>query len=327
MRQVIGLAEIANLVLRRPVVRRRRKDHSMTKLRIIFMGTPDFALPALDAIKSNVIAVVTQPDRPKGRGHKLQPPPVKVFAEENTLPVIQPVKVRAPEVIAQIAEFKPDLIVVVAFGQILPQTLLDVPKFGCINVHASLLPKYRGAAPIEWAIINDEKVTGVTTMLMNAGLDTGDMLLKREVPIGDDMILPELRERLMTIGAELLVETIENLDKIQPIKQDDSLSTYAPLLKKDTGLIDWQRPAREIHNLIRGLYGSARAGKFKIWRTKLADVELAPAEIKIVNQKFFVGTGDGSLEILEIQAPNSKKLNAADFLRGNKVGDSFWTNA
>ena len=291
------------------------------------MGTPNFALPALDAIKSNVVAVVTQPDRPKGRGHKLQPPPVKVFALENNLPVLQPVKVRAPEVIAQIAAFKPDLIVVVAFGQILPQALLDVPRLGCINVHASLLPRYRGAAPIEWAIINGETVTGVTTMLMNAGLDTGDMLLKREVPIGDEMILPELRERLMTAGAELLTETLAKLDTIQPVKQDDALATYAPLLKKETGLIDWLRPAREIHNLVRGLYGSARAGNFKIWRTRLADIELAPAQIKIVNQKLFVGTGEGSLEILEIQAPNSKRLNAADFLRGYKGGDDLWTNA
>lgn len=295
-------------------------------MRIIFMGTPDFAVPALDAIKSSVVAVVTQPDRPKGRGHKLQPPPVKIFAEENNLPVLQPLKVRAPEVIEQIAEFKPDLIVVVAFGQILPQKLLDVPKFGCINVHGSLLPKYRGAAPIEWAIINGEKITGITTMRMNAGLDTGDMLLKREIPIGDDTILPELREQIMTIGAELLVETLDKLTEIQPVKQDDSLSTYAPLLKKDTGLIDWSKSAREIHNLVRGLYGSARSGKFKIWRTKLADVELSPAEIKIVNQKLFVGTGDGSLEILEIQAPNSKRLNAGDFLRGYKGGDDLWTN-
>ena len=298
----------------------------MDKLKIIFMGTPDFAVPALDAIKSSVVAVVTQPDRPKGRGHKLQPPPVKIFALENNLPVLQPVKVRAPEVIAQIAAFKPDLIVVVAFGQILPQKLLDVPRLGCINVHGSLLPKYRGAAPIEWAIINGERVTGVTTMRMNAGLDTGDMLLKREIPIGDEMILPELRSLMMTTGAELLVETLDKLAAIQAVKQDDSLATYAPLLKKDTGLIDWSKSAREIHNLVRGLYGSARAGKFKIWRTRLADVELSPAEVKIVNQKLFVGTGDGSLEILEIQAPNSKRLNAGDFLRGYKGGDDFWTN-
>lgn len=288
-------------------------------MKIIFMGTPDFAVPSLDAIKQDVIAVVSQPDRPKGRGHKLQPTPVKAFAEQNNLPVLQPLKVRAPEVIAQIAELKPDLIVVVAFGQILPQALLDVPKFGCINVHASLLPKLRGAAPIEWSLINGERVTGITTMLMNAGLDTGDMLLSEAVPIDDDMILPELRERLMTVGAKLLVKTIDNLANITPIKQDDSLSTYAPLLKKDTGLIDWNKPAREIHNLVRGLYGSARAGKFKIWRTRLVEGSLAPAQIKVDGQRLFVGTGDGTLEILEIQAPNAKKLNAADFLRGNKL--------
>ena len=240
----------------------------MDKLKVIFMGTPDFAVPSLAALidKTEILCVVTQPDRPKGRGHKLLPPPVKVFAEENNLRVIQPIKVKAPEVVAQLAELKPDLIVVVAFGQILSQAILDIPRFGRINVHASLLPKYRGAAPIEWAMINGEQVTGITTMQMNAGLDTGDILLTSEVKISDDMILPELRERLMTVGADLLLKTLYKLQNggLQPIKQDDSLSTYAPLLKKDTGLIDWQRPAREIHNLVRGLYGSARAGRYKI---------------------------------------------------------------
>ena len=305
----------------------------MNKLKVIFMGTPEFAVPSLAALIDNaeVICVVTQPDKPKGRGHKLQPPPVKIFAQENNLPVIQPPKVKSPEVVAQIAALKPDLIVVVAFGQILSQALLDVPRFGCINVHASLLPRYRGAAPIEWSIINGETVTGVTTMQLNAGLDTGDMLLSSEVAIGEEMILPELRERLMTVGADLLLKTLYLLQRgeLAPVKQDDSLSTYAPMLKKDTGLIDWSRPARELHNLIRGLYGGARAGNVKIFRTRLAteDLSLAPAQIKIVGQKFFVGTGDGALEILELQAPNSKKLTAADFLRGHKVGDNFWTNA
>ena len=302
----------------------------MDKLKIIFMGTPDFAVPSLAALadKTEIICVVTQPDRPKGRGHKLQPPPVKIFAQENNLRVIQPPKVKAREVVEELAALKPDLIVVVAFGQILSQKILDIPRFGCINVHASLLPKYRGAAPIEWAIIRGEKVTGVTTMQMNAGLDTGDMLLSSEVKISDEMILPEVRERLMTVGADLLLKTLYKLQSgdLQPIKQDDSLSTYAPLLTKDTGLIDWKKSAREIHNLVRGLYGRARAGKFKIWRTRLAQEKLSAGEIKIVGEKFFVGTGDGSLEILEIQAPNSKKLNAADFLRGNKVGENFWTN-
>lgn len=304
----------------------------MDRLKVIFMGTPDFAVPSLAALidKTDVLCVVTQPDKPRGRGHKLQPPPVKIFAEENGLRVIQPPKVRVPEVVDELAALKPDLIVVVAFGQILPQTLLDVPRFGCINVHASLLPKYRGAAPIEWSIIRGEKITGVTTMQMNAGLDTGDMLLSSEVAIGDEMILPELRERLMTVGADLLLKTLYLLRRgeLQPVKQNDALSTYAPLLKKDTGLIDWSRSARELHNLIRGLYGSARAGKFKIYRSRLVeeDLSLAAGEIKIIGQKFFVGTGDGSLEILEIQAPNSKKLNAADFIRGRKVGENFWTN-
>lgn len=302
----------------------------MEKLKVIFMGTPDFAVPSLAALidKTEIICVVTQPDRPKGRGHKFQAPPVKIFAEENNLRVIQPLKVKAPEVVAQLAELKPDLIVVVAFGQILSQAILDIPRFGCINVHASLLPKYRGAAPIEWAIINGETVTGITTMQMNAGLDTGDILFKSEVKISDEMILPELRERLMTTGADLLLKTLYKLQNggLQPIKQDDSQSCYAPLIKKDTGLIDWKKSARDIHNLVRGLYGGARSGKFKIWRTRIADENLLPAEIKIVGQKFFVGTGDGSLEILEIQAPGSKKLAASDFLRGNKVGDDFWTN-
>ena len=308
----------------------------MDKLKVIFMGTPDFAVPSLAALadKTEIICVVTQPDRPKGRGHKLLPPPVKIFAEKNNLRVIQPQKVKNPDIVAQLAELKPDLIVVVAFGQILSQNILDIPKFGCINVHASLLPKYRGAAPIEWAIINGEKISGITTMQMNAGLDTGDILLKSEVEIPDDMILPELREKLMTIGADLLIKTLDKLQigELFPIKQDDSLSTYAPLLKKDTGRIIWTKSAREIHNLIRGLYGNAFSfiddKKFKIFRAKIAenDFSLAPGEIKIINQRFFVGTGDNTLEILEIQAPNSKKLNAAEFLRGNKVGERFWMN-
>ncbi|MBQ3726403.1 MAG: methionyl-tRNA formyltransferase [Selenomonadaceae bacterium] len=301
----------------------------MDKLKVIFMGTPDFAVPSLAALvdKTEVICVVTQPDKPKGRGHKLQPPPVKIFAEENNLRVIQPPKVKARAVVDELAALHPDLIVVVAFGQILSQKILDIPRFGCINVHASLLPKYRGAAPIEWSIIRGEKVTGITTMQMNAGLDTGDILLQSEVKISDEMLLSELRERLMTVGADLLLKTLYKLQRgeLQPIKQDDSLSTYAPLLTRETGLIDWKKSAREIHDLVRGLHGAARAGKFKIWRTRLAAENLSAGEIKIVGGKFFVGTGDGALEILEIQAPSSKKMSAADFLRGNKVGDNFWT--
>lgn len=299
------------------------------KLRVIFMGTPEFAVPSLKILyeTQEVIGVVTQPDRPKGRGQKLQPSPVKVFAQEKNLPILQPQKIKSPEAVEELKKFRADLIVVVAFGQILSQEILDLPKFGCINVHASLLPKYRGAAPIEWCLINGEKVTGVTTMKMDAGLDTGDILLKTEVKISDEMILPELREKLCMAGATLLDETLKNLETIQPIKQDDSLSNYAPMLKKDTGKIDWNKPAREIHNLVRGLYGGAFTTfdeqKYKIWRTKISeqDLKLSAGEIKISGKKFFIGTGEGTLEILEIQAPNAKKVGAADFLNGHSLGD------
>lgn len=304
----------------------------MEKLRVIFMGTPEFSVPSLAALAENaeIICVVTQPDRPKGRGHKLLPSAVKIFAQEHDLPIIQPVKVKNPEIVDKIAEMEPDLIIVVAFGQILSQKLLDIPKFGCINVHGSLLPKYRGAAPIEWAIINGETVTGITTMQMDAGLDTGDILLKKEVEIGAEMILPELREQMMTIGAELLIETLKKLQsgELEPKKQDDSQSCYAPLIKKETGLIDWGKSARELNNLIRGLYGGAKSGKYKIFRSRVAEEGnlLEIGEIKVKNGRFYVGTGEGVLEILEIQAPGAKKMPAAEFLRGNKVGEGFWTS-
>lgn len=300
----------------------------MDKLKVIFMGTPEFAVPSLAALKdfAEVVCVVTQPDRPKGRGQKLTPSPVKVFAEKFSIPILQPQKIKSPESVAELKKFPADLIVVVAFGQILSQEILDLPKFGCINVHASLLPKYRGAAPIEWCLINGEKITGVTTMQMDAGLDTGDMLLKSEVAISADMILPELREQLSSTGAQLLIETLQKLQRgeLKPIKQDNSLSNYAPMLKKDTGKIDWQKPAQDIHNLVRGLYGGAFAffgeDKIKIWRTKISAefLNLQVGEVKTTGKNFFVGTGAGTLEILELQAPNAKKMSAADFLRGHK---------
>ena len=295
-------------------------------MRVIFMGTPEFAVPSLRALNESneVVCVVTQPDKPKGRGYKLQAPPIKIFAEENNLPVIQPPKLKDSAVITQLAEFHADLIIVAAYGKILPQTILDLPKFGCINVHASLLPKYRGAAPIERAMINGEKVTGITTMKMNAGLDTGDILLTSKVEIGDEMILPELKEILSVTGAKLLIETINRLDEIKPVKQDDSLSTYAPMLTKETGRIDWKKSAQEIHNLVRGLYGGAFTEiyeqKFKIWRTKIVEsMKLSAGEIKIVGKKLFVGTGNGTLEILELQAPGSKKMDASSYLAGHKL--------
>lgn len=300
----------------------------MEKFKVIFMGTPEFAVPTLAKLfeTEEVICVVTQPDRPRGRGQKLLPSPVKIFAEEKNIPILQPTKIKLPESVAELKKFPADLIVVVAFGQILSQEILDFPKFGCINVHASLLPKYRGAAPIEWSIINGETITGVTTMQMNAGLDTGDMLLKSEVKISEDMILPELREKLMTVGAELLIKTLEKLHKneLEPIKQDDSLSNYAPMLKKDTGFIDWNKSAREIHNLVRGLYGGAYAfmngQKIKIWRTKIhnENSKTQPGKMKIIGKKILIGTGKGTLEILEMQAPNEKKVDSEIMLSGMK---------
>ena len=269
------------------------------------MGTPEFALPSLEVLndKVSLITIVTQPDRPKGRGHKLTPSPVKVWALDHQIPLLQPERIKTDEFTVQLEALKPDLIVVVAFGQILSQRILDLPKFGCINVHASLLPRYRGAAPIEWSIINGETKTGVTTMMMDIGLDTGDMLIKREIDISDNMILPELHDKLMNLGAEALTETIERLmdGTLTRQKQDNSLSNYAPMLTKETGLIDWNKSAHEIHNLVRGLYGGAYTlvdgQKYKIWQTQIID---------------------NKIEILEIQAPNSKKISFADFLRGHK---------
>ena len=296
------------------------------KLKIIFMGTPEFAVTSLEALKdrTEILAVITQPDRPRGRGKKVLPSSVKTWAIENKIEVLQPEKIKTEEFTNQLADLKPDLIVVVAFGQILSQKILDLPKFGCVNVHASLLPKYRGAAPIEWSIINGETKTGVTTMMMNAGLDTGDMLVRREVEIGENMILPELREKLQIAGADALIETIDRIvdGSLTRQVQDDSLSSYAPMLTKETGLIDWNKSAREIHNLIRGLYGGAYTiidgQKFKIWKSRVnVECRMQNAELN-VNDKLFVNTGDGVIEILEIQAPNSKKLSTADFLRGHK---------
>ena len=303
-------------------------------MKIIFMGTPDFAVASLAALVNmcEIIGVVTQADRPKGRGQKMQSPPVKLFALEHNLRVIQPVKIKTPEAVAELEALNPDLIVVAAYGQILSQKILDIPRLGCINVHASLLPKYRGAAPIEWSLINGESVTGITTMRMDAGLDTGDILLRREVAITEEMILPELRERLMTVGAELLIETLKQIHRLQPLKQDDSRATYAPLLKKDTGLIDWHKSARTLHNLIRGLYGGAftfaGGDKFKIYRTRLTEENLSlnAGQLKIHDGRLYVGTGSGVLEILEMQAPNAKKLTAAEYLRGHKIGGNFWTS-
>ena len=300
----------------------------MKRFRVIFMGTPDFAVPCLARLVeiSDVVAVVTQPDKPKGRGQKLLPPPVKAFAQEHGIAVYQPVRVKAPDFVDVLRGLAPDLIVVVAFGQILSKEILSLPPLGCINVHASLLPRYRGAAPMQWAIVRGEKETGVTTMFMDEGLDTGDMLLREKLPITQTMTAAELHDAMMKLGADVLERTIFSLSEgtLKRTPQDDALSTYAPLLDKEVGRIDWKKSAQEIHDLVRGLnswpgaYTMLAGQKFEIWRTRLAEGTAEPGEIvSVTKQGLLVGTGEGMLEILELQAPSRKKMAAGDYVRGH----------
>ena len=303
-------------------------------MNIIFMGTPDFAIPALKTlIKSehSVSAVFTQPDKPKGRGHKLTPPPVKVLAEQNGITVYQPesLKKNADEYISIINDIKPDIIVVAAYGKILPKEVLDIPAFGCVNIHGSLLPKYRGAAPIQWAVLNGDKETGITTMLMNEGLDTGDILLTEKTEIGENEIASELFDRLSLIGAELVLKTIDNLQKgkITPKKQDNSRVTYAPMLSKDLSNIDFNRPVYEVHKKICGLSDwpcavtSINGKRLKIYRSQIVSntkPDTEPGEI--INEKdFTVACIDGSIRLVEVQAEGSKRMKSEDYLRGRPV--------
>lgn len=303
----------------------------MTGWRIIFMGTPEFACPTLQTLfdcGEQVVAVFTQPDRPKGRGQKLQPPPVKELALAHGITVHQPAKVRVPEVIDQIRELKPDLIVVVAFGQILPKALLEIPPQGCVNVHASLLPRYRGAAPLNWCIVNGESETGVTTMLMDVGLDTGPMLLKKATPIDPDEDIHSLHDRMSELGAALLSETLDGLKsgRIIPQPQDDIQTCYAPMLKKEHGVIDWQRPANEIHNQIRGFSAWPgaitwlEAAPLKLYRTAVSSGTGTPGTIITTGKDGIeVACGQGSLIIKELQAAGSRKMDAASFLAGHPL--------
>jgi methionyl-tRNA formyltransferase len=303
----------------------------MTGLRIIFMGTPEFACPTLQILidrGEQVVAVVTQPDRPKGRGQQTLPPPVKVLAEKHGIPVMQPVKVRHPESIEEIRALNPDLIVVVAFGQILPKALLEIPKHGCINVHASLLPRYRGAAPLNWCIINGEAETGVTTMMMDVGLDTGDMLLKKTTPIDPDEDTSSLHDRLSGIGAELLGETLDELaaGRLSPEKQDDALTCYAAMLKKEDGLIDWGKDAASIKNLVRGMtpwpgaYSYLDDKLLKVYRVQTGTGSGAPGEVvKAGRGGIEVACGSGSIVISELQLEGKKRLPACDFVAGCKL--------
>ncbi|MDA8412188.1 MAG: methionyl-tRNA formyltransferase [Desulfobacteraceae bacterium] len=300
----------------------------MSGLRVIFMGTPDFACPTLQKLidrGEQVVAVVTQPDRPKGRGQHLMPPPVKELAIRHAIPVYQPARVRNPDVIEILRNLSPDVIIVVAFGQILPQSLLDIPPLGCINVHASLLPRYRGAAPLNWCIINGENETGVTTMLMDAGLDTGPMLLKQSTPLDQDEDIVALHDRMSAMGAELLSETLDGLaaGTIVPQQQDDSLSCYAPLLKKEDGRIDWHRDARSIHNLVRGLAVWPVAYTFlgdqvlKVYRSRVGEGDGVPGTVLRADRHGLeVACLKGSLILEEMQLAGRKRLDAASLLAG-----------
>jgi len=297
-------------------------------IRTVFMGTPEFALATLQGLIDfglNLCGVYTQPDRPKGRGNKLTPPPVKELALKYDIPVFQPVKLRDPVVVEELRQLAPDLIVVVAFGQILPKSVLEIPQYGCINVHASLLPRYRGAAPINKAIIDGEMETGVTTMYMDVGLDTGDMLVKRTTPIGDLDTAGQVHDRLAQLGREAMEETLRRLcvGNLVGLKQDDALSNYAPMLKKEDGCIDWGRSAREIHNQVRGLdpwpgaYTSFQGETLKVVKTVPEAGSGTPGTVISAGADGVrIACGKGVLRVGELQLPGKKRLAAADFLRG-----------
>ena len=311
-------------------------------MRIVFMGTPDFARDSLEAVYNaghEVLAVVTNPDKPKGRGMKIMESPVKVFAIEKGLKIYQPIKVKSNiEFIDEIKQLKPDVICVVAYGKILPKEILDIPQLGCINVHGSLLPKYRGAAPIQWAILNGEKITGITTMYMDVGMDTGDMILKQELEIGEDETTGELWDRLSKIGGELLVETLRKIEEgSAPREKQGNDFSMAPMLNKEMAQIDWEnKTAQEIKNLVRGLnpimgaYTYLNENKIKFWKVAIAtenEICVEGAEILkngtivVSNPKdgLFIKTKKGILKVLEIQGENSKRMPIGDFLRGKPI--------
>lgn len=303
-------------------------------MRVIFMGTPDFSVGTLEALIAaghEVCLAVTQPDKPKGRGGKMQYTPVKEKALFYNIPVYQPKRVRDPECVEELRKYNADVMVVVAFGQILPKEILEMTPYGCINVHASLLPKYRGAAPIHWAIIEGEEVTGVTTMQMDEGLDTGDMILKTEVPVAADETGESLHDKLAAAGAALCVETLKALEDGTAVreKQGDSPTAYAKMLTKDLGDIDWAEPAVKIERLVRGLNSWPSAythwnGKvMKIWRAAAEAAETADVQpgtvVSVEKESFAVQTGDGVLRVLEVQMPGKKRMDAGAFLRGNTM--------
>ncbi len=303
-------------------------------MQVVFMGTPDFSIPVLEGLisseKHEVTAVITQPDKARGRSGKLTFTPVKQCAVEHDIPVYTPVRVKEKEFIDELKNIPCDVIVVVAFGQILPKEILTMPKYGCVNVHASLLPRWRGAAPMQWAIISGDETTGITTMQMDEGLDTGDMLLKKSVKIEPDETDETLFNKLSPLGAKLLLETLDGIEdgSIKPQKQDDSKSTYAKLLTKELGRIDFTWEAVKIERYIRALnnwpnvYCSFKGKTLKVWKASvvMSDSEYKPGTVVNVSKKSFtVQTGSGQLEFLEVQPEGKKRMDAASFLNGNRL--------
>lgn len=301
-------------------------------MNVVFMGTPDFAVPTLEKLYEsghNVMAVFSQPDRPKGRGMKLTPPPVKECALSHNTPCYQPesLKKERDEYVPLLIDLKPDVIVVVAFGQLLTKEVLDIPKYGCINVHGSLLPKYRGAAPIQQSVLDGEKYSGVTTMLMAEGLDTGDMLLTAKVEIGEDETSAELYDRLSYVGADLLIDTLVEVENgtVSPIKQDDSLATYAGKLSKDLCPIDFSKSACEVHNQIRGLSDwpcattTINGKRLKVYRSHIVANNSDEKPGTVISNDLIVKCGTGAVKLIEIQAEGSKRMSSNDYLRGKPI--------
>lgn len=310
-------------------------------MKIVFMGTPDFAVGALEAIIEaghQVTAVVTQPDKPKGRGKEMQITPVKACALAHGIPVFQPVKIKAAEEAERLRSYEADIFVVAAFGQILSEEILNMPKFGCVNIHASLLPKYRGAGPIQWAIIDGEKETGVTIMQMDKGIDTGDMLLKTVVPIDERETGDSLHDKLAAAGAKLIVEALSKIERgeVKPQKQNDDDACYAKMLKKSMGEIDWNKSADVLDRLIRGLiswpgaFTAFRGRTLKIWKEEavckgpeIQEVQAGNEEpgtvVKVEKDSFYVRTGEGFLKVLEVQPEGKKRMAVRDFLLGYPV--------
>lgn len=310
-------------------------------MKIIFMGTPDFAVPCLEALEKagyDVCCVVTQPDRPRGRGNKVSFSSVKMKAIEHNIEVLQPVKIRKDqEFIEKIRIFNPDIIVVVAFGQIVPEEVLSIPRLGCINVHASILPKLRGAAPINWAIINGDRETGITTMFMDKGIDTGDMLLQEKVSIGNDTTAGELHDVLMNIGANLLIKTLKAVEDgtIVRTPQNNDMSTYAPMLDRDTGKIVWTDESSRIKDLVRGTnpypaaYSTLGGKRIKIWKVEVDEVKVIAGEpgtvYRVGREGIYVFTGNGGIIIKELQSDSGRKVDAFSYTLGHPVniGDKF----